>query len=585
MSDLHLTLGESPSGLIKIDLETLIETRLLVTATSGGGKSGAIFQLCEACVPHVQTLILDPEGEFSPLRARFPFVLVGPEGETPASVRTAKLLAQRLLELGASAIVDLYELPVHQRHEFVREFLDALVDAPKTLWPSSQARGCLVIVDESHIFAPEKGQGESVAAGAMINMASRGRKRGFCLVAATQRLAMLSKTLAANCQNVLVGRTSQIDQARAAETLHISAKAEKDALWRELSRMPVGRFYAYGMAFAAAAPTEFQVRRAKTLPEKKDRMNLQAPPAPAAVQKLLPRLADLPQEAEKKAKTEEELRADLRNAQTRIRELERQQPTQQDEETTRMLKEKLDQIGLEIESVEKRVESIKAKMATARKVAEQLVATLSDDDAEQVLGSFVDSIRKETSAMLPTLTKRPAAPPRSVPASSRVELPTDGTAPTAAQLRILNSIAWFRAIGIPAPQLIPMAFMAGYTVNGHFNNLRGALRSAGLINYLDGQRTELTTEGEKYAVVPDIEPTNKGLQGEVLKRIAVNEAKIIQPLIRVWPKVMDNESLASAAGYTVNGHFNNMRGHLRSLGLIEYVSGGSKAANLLFPED
>jgi hypothetical protein len=400
---------------------------------------------------------------------------------------------------------------------------------------------------------------------------------------ATQRLAQLQKTLAANCQNVMIGRTSQIDQARAAETLHIGDKTEKMNLWRELSKMPVGKFYAYGMAFGATAPVEFQVARAKTLPEKKDRMNLQPPPAPAAIQKLLPRLADLPQEAEKKAKTEEELRADLRTAQQRIRELEKQQPDQ-DEETTRMLKEKLDQIGLEIETVEKRVESIKAKMATARKVAEQLVATLSDDDAEQVLGSFVDSIRKETSAMLPALTKRTAAVPRPVPTRPTTPLPTDGSAPTQAMLRILNSIAWFRAIGIPAPHVVPMAFMAGYTVNGHFNNLRGALRSAGLINYLDGQRTELTSEGERYAVVPDIPQTDEGLQDAVFSRIAANEAKILRPLIKVWPKTMDSETLANAAGYTVNGHFNNMRGHLKSLGLIEYVSGGSKAADLLFPE-
>src|SRR6185437_14779569 len=121
MADLHLALGASASGPLTLDLETLIETRLLVTATSGGGKSGAIFQICEVCSPHVQTIILDPEGEFSPLRAKFPFVLVGPEGETPAAVRTAKLLATRLLELGASAIIDLYELPPHQRHEYVRD--------------------------------------------------------------------------------------------------------------------------------------------------------------------------------------------------------------------------------------------------------------------------------------------------------------------------------------------------------------------------------------------------------------------------------------------------------------------------------
>lgn len=572
MADLHLALGASASGPLTLDLETLIETRLLVTATSGGGKSGAIFQICEVCSPHVQTIILDPEGEFSPLRAKFPFVLVGPEGETPAAVRTAKLLATRLLELGASAIIDLYELPPHQRHEYVRDFLDALIDAPKALWPSAQGRGALVIVDEAHVYSPEKGQGESVASGAMANLATRGRKRGLCLIPATQRLAMISKTLAANCQNVMIGRTSQIDQARAAETLHISDKAAKTDLWRELTRMPVGKFYAYGMAFGATAPVEFQVARAKTLPEKKDRMNLQPPPAPAAIQKLLPKLADLPQEAEKKAKTEEDLRADLRTAQQRIRELEKQQPAK-DEETEKMLRE---QLAAANENLHDAIETANAHVAREERVRTLLTEALS--------------MLAEPSERLPETLVRPVPPvkaaPRPTPRPTRpaVSLPTDGSAPSSAMLKILNSLAWFRAIGIPDPQIVPLAFMAGYTVNGHFNNLRGALRASGLIAYLDGQRTELTSEGEKYAVVPDIEPTNEGLQEAVFARIAANEAKILRPLIKAWPNAVDSESLAQAAGYTVNGHFNNMRGHLKSLGLIEYVSGRSKAADLLFPE-
>ena len=45
--------------------------------------------------------------------------------------------------------------------------------------------------------------------------------------------------------------------------------------------MQTGEFFAYGMAFNAVEPTDFQVDRAVTLPEKKDRMALSPPPAPA----------------------------------------------------------------------------------------------------------------------------------------------------------------------------------------------------------------------------------------------------------------------------------------------------------------
>ena len=47
-------------------------------------------------------------------------------------------------------------------------------------------------------------------------------------------------------------------------------------------------------------------------------------PTPEAVKALLPKLADLPREAEKKAKTEDDLRKEVREAKSRIIELERQ---------------------------------------------------------------------------------------------------------------------------------------------------------------------------------------------------------------------------------------------------------------------
>jgi hypothetical protein len=47
---------------------------------------------------------------------------------------------------------------------------------------------------------------------------------------------------------------------------------------------------------------------------------------------------------------------------------------------------------------------------------------------------------------------------------------------------------------------------------------------------------------------------------------------------------MDGPAVAEAANYTYGaGAFNNPRGRLRSLGLIEYVGGQLRAADALFP--
>ena len=94
---------------VSVDLETLVNSRLLIQANSGAGKSWALRRLLEQSHGHIQQFVIDPEGEFASLREKFDYVLAAKAGgDTLADVRTAKLLAERLLELGASAILDIY---------------------------------------------------------------------------------------------------------------------------------------------------------------------------------------------------------------------------------------------------------------------------------------------------------------------------------------------------------------------------------------------------------------------------------------------------------------------------------------------
>src|ERR1043166_7357528 len=104
---------------------------------------------------------------------------------------------------------------------------------------------CLVIIDEAHVFAPEKA--ESEAMGPVIDLATRGRKRGYSVVLATQRLPKLAKDAAAECNNKLIGRASQdIDRKRAAEELGFTTREQILSL-RDLEP---GEFYAFGPAIS-----------------------------------------------------------------------------------------------------------------------------------------------------------------------------------------------------------------------------------------------------------------------------------------------------------------------------------------------
>jgi len=197
---------------IYLDVDRLIESRMLIQANSGGGKSYKIRRLLEQTHGLVQHVVLDVEGEFHTLRQKFDYVLAAKTGgDTGVDVKSAALLARRLLELGVSAVIDLYELKHHERVRFVRLFLEAMVDAPRSLW-----HPCLVVLDEAHQFIPQKGEAES--AGAVIDLMTRGRKRGFCGILATQRISKLHKDAAAEANVKLIGRASlDIDMQRAAD--------------------------------------------------------------------------------------------------------------------------------------------------------------------------------------------------------------------------------------------------------------------------------------------------------------------------------------------------------------------------------
>ena len=85
------------------DLDVILRSNLLVQANSGGGKSWLLRRLIEQSFGKVPQIIIDPEGEFSTLRERFDLILVGKDGDTPADVRSASLLAHRLLVIPATA--------------------------------------------------------------------------------------------------------------------------------------------------------------------------------------------------------------------------------------------------------------------------------------------------------------------------------------------------------------------------------------------------------------------------------------------------------------------------------------------------
>lgn len=560
----HPTIGADLAGKhVAIDVDRLVVSRLLLQANSGGGKSWALRRLLEQTHGKVQHLVLDVEGEFHTLRERFDYVLAARTGgDTLADVRSAPLLGRRLLELGVSAILDLYELKSHDRIRFVRLFLEALIEAPRSLWHPA-----LVVVDEAHLFCPQAGQAESAAA--VIDLMTRGRKRGFCGVLATQRLSKLHKDAAAEANCKLIGRASlDVDVKRAADELGLSAREDL----ARLRTLPAGRFFAFGPGLSPQV-LELQVGDVVTTHPRAGRGAAPVPPAREKVQKVLAQLADLPKEADEEART-------LAQAKAEIAKLKRELAAKPAPAAPKVERVEVAVLGDgQLDRAERLVEKTQALVESFAMAARGIAAAVG------LVRHHADPV-----ASAQAMSRRAAAPPRVIkPTAPRgaQAAAADGEPLSGPEQRILDAIAWLEVTNQAAQQdQAAVAFLAGYTVGGGaFNNPRGRLHSRGLIEYRGGALA-LTDAGRAVAAAPTVALTAAELHERVLSRLPGPEAKILRALLDAYPKEVENADLARRAGYEPGGGaFNNPRGRLRSLGLASYPRQGFVvAAPVLFPE-
>lgn len=131
-----------------------------------------------------------------------------------------------------------------------------------------------------------------------------------------------------------------------------------------------------------------------------------------------------------------------------------------------------------------------------------------------------------------------------------------------------------------------ISLMSGYPIKSSgFTNPLGYLRKLGLITY--GANALIATDrgmeilGE-YTPIPT---DSKTICDYWLNKVSGPERRILAPIIDAYDDVISREECAEKAGYSVTSSgFTNPLGHLRKLGLIEYVSKDLKATKELFPE-
>ena len=568
----QVVLGRTGKHNVAFDLDILLRTRLLIQANSGGGKSYILRRLAEQLFGKVQVFLIDRDGEFASLREKYDYLHVGQGGDTPADVRSARALAEKLLELRVSAVFDLYEAfrsKPSDRRAWVRNFLEGVMDAPKKYW-----RPLIVFVDEAHLFCPESVPKAAsmiereIISGckeAMISLATAGRKRGFCAVWATQRLAKLDKDATAELLNRLVGMTIEdVDVDRAADLMSVS-KGERAEFKLALKKLEPGNFYAFGRAICnervlvKVGPVE------TTHPEPGSPKHAdEPPPAPEAIRHLLPKLSDFPKEVETRAKTEAELRAEVKALKAKLAARPVEAPKTAAPKPA-VQKTVLKEIPV---AAPKDIARIERAVATAERASEKFL------EEAGVLRGFADKVRAGLAHAKSTpppaaARQRPAIPPPVRPAAPRpaaTEPSENGKDLDKAQRAILSILCQYPE-GCVAGKL---TLLTGYRMTGGFRNALAALRTKG---YMVGENlgTMTITQPGMDALGSDYQPLPEGpalvRYWREHRSFGVCAKKALAVLLDN-PDGLDINALAEASGYQVTGGFRNALADLRTAGVM-----------------
>jgi len=596
-----LSQDRKPAGVATLDVDRLVQTRMLIQANSGGGKSHAIRLVLELAGEMLPFTLFDREGEFHTLREMRDLLIVG--GDIPISPASAAVTARATMESGVSVIVNLSELPTMERQAYVRDWLQEML-----AYGRKHPKARLVIIDEAHDFAPEGGDSESI--GAVRDLMATGRKRMLCGVLATQRLSKLSKDAAAECNNLMIGRcTLDTDQKRAADALGFSAR---DRI--RLRDLHSGEFFTVGSAFGHVGVHLMRTHQVRTTHGEKA-LHLQAPAPSAGIAAAIAELAKAAEaEAAAKAKAKREDDDDdgvATGFDAEAREI-----------AADLVKVEWDLQAANARCVEQHrdhqlaIEAAKAHLSGVVSVLEECIGRITK--AWTVIadrGELLARIKVDTPAPLPASVPggesyaeppvpaengsiasvragsagphKEAAEPvssgggvRSSPAASAGALPDGLSTP---HQKILDALAWWRAAKVDRPQRAMVAAVAGYAATGGtFSRYLSALSSAELISYPTAGEVALTRAGLERARAPR-HATVADLHNAALSVIDGPHRKILAVLLNAKGAEMARTQVAELAGYEpTGGTFNRYISTLSSAGMIRYPKRTTIAAAAWF---
>jgi hypothetical protein len=592
-----------PAGVLAQHVIALGKTR--------SGKSTAVRVLVEGLLDADKPVcIVDPKGDWWGIKssadgkkAGYPLVIFGGEhADVPINEHSGAAVAELIATGNRSCLIDLGGWMVGERTRFFVAFASTLFKL---------ARGARhLVIDEVHNFAPQ-GKILDPDAGKMLHwanrLASEGLGKGIVILAASQRPQKVHKDFLTSCETLIAKQVIHkldrvaikdwidgcADPDKGKEVIATLAQLKKPQAWIWSPEIDYG-------------PTLIEFPLFKTFDSFKPRQENEAPVSGWAS-------VDLDQVKTKLAKVVEDTKAnDPAELKKKIAELERQLRKYPDAAVLQKLRDEAAAAAAPVVdpaavdraykdgydagaslAVSQGFDKGYAAASAAIAGIVQGVIKAGDDfmvQLRQAATAIAEVPKPEAPAHTGAVVARPRATvttrpaPGNYPVITREKPRSNGDdSLTGVQRKILDALAELEQIGARSPERELLAFMSGYShVNSKgFANAMGSLRSAG---HIEG--TTLTDLGRRHADPPAVPRTPAEIQERIVALLGGASARVLQPLIAAYPRGIERQHLAEAAGY---GHVNskgfaNAMGRMRTLGFIDYRGGEVVAKPLLFLE-
>lgn len=530
-------------------------------------------------------------------------ILGGPHAHLPLSRGMGKAIAE-VVATGALplSIIDMADFGMGDPAHFFVDFAQALM---------RKMKGVLyLVIEEAHELAPKERTGfqkENLGVYWAKKMATAGRTKGIRLVVLSQRVQALHNAVLGSCQNLIVHRmTTPADQEPVVGWLkgNIKDKALRATVEESISGLADGQGW---LCSGEAKIFELkQFPRCKTYdntatPEDDTELK-QVKTATVNTEELRTILAGAVKEAEANdpailRKRITELERDLRKATpigpaiplqiTDTKEIERRayeagyregwpegrkQVLAQMVQLPEDLKDKLHRaIDVALTQVKGQIE------------ADTRAGTVPNPEAGKTLIEIMRRRAPASSGDGVALTSV-AHPKGNGVRHGRLRLHKDSLETisidlpiTPVQQRILDAMAELEQMGARTPPSELIALLAGYgnMRSKGFRNALSALRSGGMIEGL-----VLSAAGRAAAQPPAAPRNTEELQGQMIARLGPAAGRILQPLIDIYPGIIERDELGQSAGYTNTRSkgFRNTMSRLRTLGFLDYPSSGTVTA-------